>query len=198
MRRHRCRRSTKRKLWRDAHASAVARKPRTVRDLIEPLWYLGSSPMHPTTVEARQTYPAATEKASRAVSDATAERIRAAEAAVAKFQEQTEERLRAAEAATANLAAAQQRGIQSAERAGSTVMEGFARAQKQIADFVTERLRHDIDAQTALLRCRSLEDVHDVQQRFIKTAMDQYSAEATRMVKLSGDVASRALENAKG
>ena len=37
-----------------------------------------------------------------------------------------------------------------------------------------------------------------MQQRFIKTAMDQYSAEATRMVKLGGDVASRALENAKG
>ena len=50
------------KTWRDAHSAAVARKPRTVRDLIEPLWYLGSSPMHPTTVEARQTYPAATEK----------------------------------------------------------------------------------------------------------------------------------------
>ena len=50
------------KNWRDAHASAVARKPRAIRDLIEPLWYLGSSPMHPTTVEARQTYPAATEQ----------------------------------------------------------------------------------------------------------------------------------------
>lgn len=50
------------KAWRDAHASVVARKPRTVRDQIEPLWYLGSSFMHPTTVEARQTYPAATEK----------------------------------------------------------------------------------------------------------------------------------------
>ena len=52
------------KSWRDAHASAVARKPRAVRDLIEPLWYLGSSPMHPTTVEARRTYPAATQKSS--------------------------------------------------------------------------------------------------------------------------------------
>jgi type III restriction enzyme len=50
------------KVWCDAHASAVARKPRNLRDLIEPLWYLGSSPMHPTTVEARHTYPAATEK----------------------------------------------------------------------------------------------------------------------------------------
>ena len=36
--------------WRDAHQAAVAAKPRSVRELIEPLWYLGSSPMHPTTV----------------------------------------------------------------------------------------------------------------------------------------------------
>jgi type III restriction enzyme len=50
--------------WREAHAAAVARKPRAVRDLIEPLWYLGTSPMHPTTVEARTTYPAAAEKVS--------------------------------------------------------------------------------------------------------------------------------------
>jgi type III restriction enzyme len=46
--------------WRDAHASAVARMPRTVRNLVEGLWYLGSSPMQPTTVQARDTYPAAT------------------------------------------------------------------------------------------------------------------------------------------
>ena len=50
--------------WRDAYASDVARLPRNVRSLIEPLWYLGSSPMHPTTVEARETYPAATQKVS--------------------------------------------------------------------------------------------------------------------------------------
>ncbi|MEP9384603.1 DEAD/DEAH box helicase [Nocardioides cheoyonin] len=50
------------KTWRDAHQATVATKPRSVRDLIEPLWYLGTSPMHPTTVEARDTYPAAAEK----------------------------------------------------------------------------------------------------------------------------------------
>ncbi|WP_280491059.1 DEAD/DEAH box helicase [Nocardia asiatica] len=48
--------------WRDQHRSAVSRMPRPVRDLIEPLWYLGTSPMHPTTVEARDVYPASTEK----------------------------------------------------------------------------------------------------------------------------------------
>lgn len=38
--------------------------PRSVRDLIEPLWYTGTATMLPTTVVARATYPAATEKAS--------------------------------------------------------------------------------------------------------------------------------------
>jgi type III restriction enzyme len=48
--------------WRDQHRSVVSRMPRPVRDLIEPLWHLGASPMHPTTVEAREVYPASTEK----------------------------------------------------------------------------------------------------------------------------------------
>lgn len=48
--------------WRGAHSSAVGRKPRTVRDAIEPLWFLGTSAMQPTTVEARATYPVASEK----------------------------------------------------------------------------------------------------------------------------------------
>lgn len=60
------------KTWRDAHASAVATMPRAVRDLIEPLWYLGDSPMHPTTVEARLAYAAATERVSGAGTTANA------------------------------------------------------------------------------------------------------------------------------
>jgi type III restriction enzyme len=48
--------------WREQHRSAVSRLPRHIRDQVEPLWHLGTSPMHPTTVEARDVYPAATEK----------------------------------------------------------------------------------------------------------------------------------------
>ncbi len=48
--------------WRQAYAGAVARMPRTVRDLIEPLWHTGSASMLPTTVVARTTYPAPTER----------------------------------------------------------------------------------------------------------------------------------------
>lgn len=48
--------------WRDEHQSTVSRKPRSVRDQIEPLWHLGTSPMQPATVVAREVYPAPTEK----------------------------------------------------------------------------------------------------------------------------------------
>ena len=50
------------RVWREAHRSAVSRMPRPIREQIEPLWYLGNSSMVPTTVEARFTYPAATQK----------------------------------------------------------------------------------------------------------------------------------------
>lgn len=48
--------------WRQQHAAKVLAKPRHVRNQIEPLWHLGSSPMLPTTVEVRDVYPAATER----------------------------------------------------------------------------------------------------------------------------------------
>ncbi|MGH8995578.1 MAG: DEAD/DEAH box helicase, partial [Acidimicrobiales bacterium] len=50
------------KKWREFHRSAVSRMPRPVRDLIEPLWYLGNVAINPTTVEARATYPVPTQK----------------------------------------------------------------------------------------------------------------------------------------
>lgn len=50
------------KQWRQEHRSAVSRMQRSVRELIEPLWHMERSPMIPTTVEARDAYPAATEK----------------------------------------------------------------------------------------------------------------------------------------
>jgi type III restriction enzyme len=48
--------------WRDQHAGTVARKPRDVRELIEPLWFLGNTTMLPTTVHAPEKVSAATEK----------------------------------------------------------------------------------------------------------------------------------------
>lgn len=48
--------------WRTTHAGTISRKPRPIREVIEPLWFLGAADMIPTTVVAPATVSAATEK----------------------------------------------------------------------------------------------------------------------------------------
>jgi hypothetical protein len=78
------------------------------------------------------------------------------------------------------------------------MMEGLAQAQKGVTDFVGARIRNDIDTQRALLGCRSLEDVRDVQSRFFRNAMTQYSEEVARLMKLGSEVTQRAFDRSKG
>lgn len=50
--------------WREENASAVARKERAVRELVEPLWFLGETAMLPATVHAPDSVSVATERLS--------------------------------------------------------------------------------------------------------------------------------------
>ena len=59
---------------------------------------------------------------------------------------------------------------------------------KEDAEFVAERIRQDIDTQVELMRCRTLDEVLEVQSRFVNTAMDQYSAEATKLAQIGAEM----------
>jgi hypothetical protein len=41
-------------------------------------------------------------------------------------------------------------------------------------DFVSTRIRQDLETQQELLRCRNFDELREVQTKFLKTAMDQY------------------------
>jgi Phasin protein len=89
---------------------------------------------------------------------------------------------------TANISAAQDETLHTMEVAGTAIVEGLSKAQKEISDFVSERIRQDIEAQSEFMRCRTFDDVREVQSKFLKTAMDQYSAEASRLMQISADL----------
>jgi hypothetical protein len=91
----------------------------------------------------------------------------------------------------------QQEAIESIESAGNAVFEALSRAQSEITEFVTERIRQDLDAQQALLRCRSLGEVREVQVSFVRTALDQYGGEAAKLMRLGGEVAAKSLDRAR-
>jgi hypothetical protein len=93
--------------------------------------------------------------------------------------------------------AGQQEAIETIESAGNAVFEALSRAQTEITEFVAERIRQDLDAQQALLRCRSLGEVREVQVSFLRTALDQYGGEAAKLVRLGGEVAAKSLERAR-
>ena len=74
--------------------------------------------------------------------------------------------------------------------AGTAMFKGLSRAQREISDFLAERVRQDVETQGALLRCRSFDDVRDVQAQFLKIAMDQYAAEATKLMQIGAEMIS--------
>jgi hypothetical protein len=91
---------------------------------------------------------------------------------------------------TEAIASAQQETL---HNIGAAMLEGLTKAQTEISDFITQRIRQDVETQSEMLRCRTLDDVRDLQTRFFKTALDQYAGEASRLMKIGTDMMERSL-----
>ena len=91
------------------------------------------------------------------------------------------------------VASAQQETLHNIGAAGAAMLEGLTKAQTEISDFITQRIRQDVETQAEMLRCRTLDDVRDLQTRFFKTAFDQYAGEASKLMKIGTDMMERSL-----
>lgn len=133
--------------------------------------------------------------------------VEAAEAAIARAGEAAAERMRAG---TEEALAAAERGFQAlgaqaeAARAAmprqtaGAVLEGLARTRQQVSDFVADRIRHGLSVQSELLGCRNLQEVREVQSRYLKETVERYAAEAGSMARLGSEVVAKALPRAAG
>lgn len=97
-----------------------------------------------------------------------------------------------------SVTASQQEAIDSVESAGAALVEGLGLVQRAMADFVTERLRQDMETQRALLRSRSLGEARTIGFAHVRTTVDQYGREMSRMARLGSTVARRSLERPRG
>lgn len=137
-----------------------------------------------TPVEIEAEAPVESEAATpvEAVTEAVEETVEAVEAVAESAP--VEEIAKPADQAIDAVTATQQETLEAIETAGATMLENVTRAQRAIADFVSTRIREDLEAQQQLLRCKSFDEVRSVQSKFIKTAMEQYKSEAARLFKL--------------
>lgn len=63
------------------------------------------------------------------------------------------------------------------------------------ARFLTERLHQDLNAQKAMMACKSPTEVLQLQAAFLKTAMDQYTEYATRIQEMMTTVTPSAIKD---
>lgn len=90
----------------------------------------------------------------------------------------------------------QQEAIEAVQAVGATVIENVTLAQRTVAEFVSTRIREDIEAQQKLLRCKSFDEVRSVQSKFIETAVAQYRDNAARLFKLGQDIVAKSTQRA--
>ena len=81
--------------------------------------------------------------------------------------------------------------VQAVESTSRAMLEGMEKVRQEVVDFVSTRIRHDMETQQELLRCRNFDELREVQTTFVKTAMDQYTAESKRLMELGSEVLQR-------
>ena len=64
--------------------------------------------------------------------------------------------------------------------------EKMAEMNVEIARFLTDRLKQDVDFQALLFQCRNPAELRDLQCQFMKDAFEQYSAETGKLLKMNG------------
>src|SRR5262245_45991649 len=75
-----------------------------------------------------------------------------------------------------------------------TVLEGFATAQKDWADFVQRRIREDVAVTRQLLSCGSVPDMCQIYSQYLRTAFEQYRQQSERVVQRSESFAEHLAE----
>ncbi len=63
--------------------------------------------------------------------------------------------------------------------------------------FFTERLQQDFEAQKAIMACKTPADLMEVQSEFFKTAMEQYTQEASRLYEMMTQAMDEAVEGTR-
>jgi hypothetical protein len=76
----------------------------------------------------------------------------------------------------------------------ATILEGFATAQKDWADFFQRRIREDVAVSRQLMHCQSLPDMNQIYSQYLQTAFEQYREQSEHVVQRSASMAQHLTE----
>ncbi len=67
---------------------------------------------------------------------------------------------------------------------GTAMIESATRAGAEFTEFLNERIKEDVKTQHALLNCRDMDRLAEIQAGFLKTAVEQYAAETGKLMNI--------------
>ena len=79
----------------------------------------------------------------------------------------------------------------------TAMLEAMARYGSEVSEFVSKRLQEDMKTQHEILSCRDIGKLSDIQATFMKTAMEDYSAETGKLLQMNSEIMDEALKRTK-
>jgi len=87
-----------------------------------------------------------------------------------------------------DVAAMQDQGMKAMSRMGLTWAESLSDLGSEVLTFVADRIQEDVKTQHKMLHCKNVADLQHIQAEFVQTAIDQYTAETGKLVKMGHDL----------
>lgn len=87
--------------------------------------------------------------------------------------------------ALSDLAALQAFGFNNMTSFGTAWVEALGEMGSEVLSFVADRIKEDVKTQHEILHCDDMAKLQDIQARFVKKAVDQYSAETGKLIEMS-------------
>ena len=100
-------------------------------------------------------------------------------------------------AISASLADLQKIGFGNMTGFGTAWIEGMSDLGAEVLGFVANRVKEDVQAQHEMLHCKDLTELQKMQTKFVKKAIEQYTAETGKLVDMSNSVISNAVAQGK-
>ena len=86
---------------------------------------------------------------------------------------------------TSDLATLQSLGFNRMTQFGTAWVEALSDVGSELLSFVAARIKEDVKTQHEILHCDDMAELQEIQNRFVKNAIDQYTAETGKLVEMS-------------
>ena len=93
--------------------------------------------------------------------------------------------------------AASTAGAEAAIRAGSSLAEGVQEVTNAWARYAEEIMRQTSEASRALIECRSLTEMFEIQSRLLRGNLEAFLDQSTKIAEIAGRMATRPFEALK-